>query len=937
MNTQNENSESLPPFSCVFDNLPHVTRETIECLIDRLNELLDTSKPNHSQNNGTAEYQQSLLARTVSLYDAVTTAFALNNSNPSFTLSDFLKGIKRRLHIIKNPQILAPIHQARRSNKNRVTADQFINDRTNTILSAWDFLTEDVDGIEDLTEANIGEDAIQLALSQDPLVTLYKNTELSQSIRNLSLQLVELNLGNQESVTNLMEALDHFYDVVFNTGQPNGSPAATEEERRFAIQRIQHLVSQGIISGIAWPEINLENLKALRDGFQKPTFCNSDELNAYIPTLSNQELDTTSKNHFINKLMEVSSERSVKLDMIIALSSPELEIKFTNIDLATINPDLLKKGEEAGRDFHKSLDYFQSILKSSVDTSVLSTINIKAPTLNSFHHLKVSADEGNGPLYLRDPIVQASWKHQVAQVKYTISSEELTLISNATGMDDLRLIVPKLTSKTPPAAMTYQKAINKITTEIEHRNQIQEWWRKPFVRTAHLEAAKSYLEYYQLQNTMLKAPEIRLGGYSHEPGIQRYHSSYLKSSQLREAFSKQVSKLSWFWGTNRALKKLSEQVNQKARHATKLKREFLQTTARKKLKNTSHQNREENSPYQKDSYEIRDNLVKYGRFFEAPSLKRYFDYFPPTLFYSRKEFQALEEKAREHRSINRTIRAISSLRKQANQLIIGPKIGTEKKAIPTGANITAKVEWLKTMIEQEAQKSPNQRDVLSIRGAVTQLNDLGSDLLKSRNNSTLTQGAQLACINLSEALKTTNPSFNHSFNSTEPLALNQIGKLVIQAKTSNKEVKLYGNLFLKYSALLIAVKKEAKELLVNVLNKPAEQLPLAVSKLRKMLQQRPEPCAIANENMAKFTSEHFIQLKANELNAQFERIDQACKTGDPRSIIQTEINQLSEAITKLTDGLATERTRIQEVISTAQETLNAVLYTSNHRTGLCSS
>lgn len=170
------------------------------------------------------------------------------------------------------------------------------------------------------------------------------------------------------------------------------------------------------------------------------------------------------------------------------------------------------------------------------------------------------------PLKKRDIVQKASFRHKVAEIKYTLSPTELTLLSKVTDLD--------LTSaqfKKKDGNLSYTDAVAQINAEILRRNlENKKWWRNlPFcsLEVDQLKTAMHYIQYHNQKLTLAKSPELRLA----PDGEQGYHRQVNSGKKSRKAFLKVIREQTSFFGP-KDLYLLGQELQKKTKDARIMKK-----------------------------------------------------------------------------------------------------------------------------------------------------------------------------------------------------------------------------------------------------------------------------------------------------------------------------------------------------------------------------
>lgn len=911
---------------------------------------------------------------------------ALDKSKTDFTAKTH-REIKNGL-FVRLPNADAEIEKTKRA------TNEFIERKTDRIRKAWQIYREyfcpgDKDSF--LEEKEIAHTAVRELYEQDnkirdivklsPFVAVFhQDPQLKDLVSAMSAAVMSFDIENQDSITLLIntvsavqERLEHHIKTIMDSRDADIKAGAAQEA--FAALQIyindsnQQLNGGDYLSHLAMLSsalvtINEFRREAITNYFAHPILKESKVSDEVIQSIDSATLASIiygQVRELQNKIVFAAESLHSKNNQTFQTACTEYNVNKQKIaakdpTVKVLSGNLTKALEKSSAHIlkdKKTREKILNIVEAADALTAVQEIGVKTSKPQTFSELGAMAKTNH--LSRRPLEEQASFKYQLAQVRYTLTEAEIKLLAKATQIDFG-------SSKEKDGTISYDNAINEIELKITQRTLRNNsslfrriFWKE---RTSHLQAAVEYLKFYKSKSSLTNHPELRLGAESSEPGKHRNHQDFsaTKGQTFRKAFTKRVNKLSILFSSNRALKKLSVVLQQKKNQVDELKKTHTTLLTEKFYRN--HNTHTSLTP--EESYTSKgEKMTKPGKFFE-----------PSKLFHAQAELSKPGVTSQFFGNVtNFSAKYLAKKRIAAQNLVVDDLISLVKQRNMGSAIEIPDVElsqsprkkdgWFKSVnkVHSTLERVVTGSEVMSDEqfqklGSVLARLKAEGTLLKKQADSALVE--EFKDITLRQALEFTYQSMisnSHqlisktnlfNFNPHETHALNKVGHLVREVKAAKKEVVKYADAYVKLMHVSLQANNEAKALLQNILLEIGRrENPNVIELLRQMIKaaiDRTEAYAFGPQEQEEWHPSYLVMLKNRDIQLRLREIlsqivdikienkDEVVKT------IQSSIDQLQEDNRNLDQIRTYTEARVKSVVSAAQETSRAITHLADHTT-----
>ncbi|MBA2654200.1 MAG: hypothetical protein H0U71_03925 [Gammaproteobacteria bacterium] len=531
------------------------------------------------------------------------------------------------------------------------------------------------------------------------------------------------------------------------------------------------------------------------------------------------------------------------------------------------------------------------------------------------------------PIERRSLEDQAAFKHQVSKIKYTISDEETIILAAITGITVTKL-VQKYSIPFEKNVLTYDDFITLIDNEIAKRQKANKRFIAIFPpfreKIAHLEIVKNYVQHCSYKYDVTVNSETHLGQL--KPGE---HPKSPSSKVTRAFINKQIQKIPFYSRHKSKLNALKKILKQKIDYAAtlKFKADLLRPTTMPLLQTIMHANlRPKKAPDPKNGCEPS------GKILNPFSLQLHQNLFSVTMF--RPELQAALE---QHKFFNRSV--LPNLKNKEKTLLAQYRekcpvtlTFTKEEDGTKLDNLFSLSNSIRTKIKNIDSSAPKTAE--EIKACLKEINeliwcdqDLG-ELLKE----------ELATLSLKEYIIITKQLFltaykqlikdcnvPSDFNPDEPLALNKVSKMLLDAKNDNATLKSGCHNYLAALHMQILAKQEIVVLLSLhefTSGSDSEKLEMIEEYLRELTN---------NLMCEKYIIAHpkYIQnAKIIELMVCLNDLKKSIEEGS----IPKLASQYEAEIATLQQEHLLETGKVKTLINAAQKTVDAFSYFADHAT-----
>lgn len=753
----------------------------------------------------------------------------------------------------------------------------------------------------------------------------------------------------------------------------------TTDTLSFAMPAVRKLINKGVLNGLDFqaatqPYYIIRHLEvALLSIHLIPQAANSRPeivsirkqlLDAYFqrPLSSPEDSDASFINGLSGAFESYSKRLSTQINQLLKHLMPEAsyrDVYSQSITDATINP----VAHSAFKMSIKYNDYLQNYFDVMQPTLSHRKKVIEKPkrakTLTAVHENA----QRLGQKLQADEITRNSWQYQLARAKYTLTANELELLTKVTGMEEMKTLVPTLKHKN---TNTYQQALLSLETEIRKRDDIggtdrfKRFFTRLFfdTRVDHLIAAHLYIKHHAINREMTKSPEIRLGYRSKEPGKSRLHENV----HFRDLFQKYMRFLPWVSAENRALIKLNNILQSKNNYANLLKDTYTKedfqrspVKANKQAKNNNNKMKFKstinNEVYRrltpKTSFLNGQRQVIPGSFFEPLKVKLFLLGESP-FFKTQKDIVNAQEKASKMRELIETINLYKAAKSKLDDFLTDQKtrngvetdISCPKLVGTLPQKIRTHLSHIDAIMSDDVTLSSDQKFELE-----QSLYDCGKKLSEECVKTykiPLEEMTQSTYLFLSDAKRKFEESmyYYENFNPTAKDALNHIGENVDKAKQSYKEIYIYGNAYTSNIKALVSAKQELKKILDKLISEVTKDpnyntnyalyLAIMAIKNRHNFIFNQSGAFLRYTQINQFCPDYINTLKNNQIITGLETLSHQLKDGTVD--FQASVTQLNKEITTFENILAIEKNRVQTLVNNAKENLEAVVHMADHFT-----
>lgn len=551
--------------------------------------------------------------------------------------------------------------------------------------------------------------------------------------------------------------------------------------------------------------------------------------------------------------------------------------------------------------------------------------------LNKFKILGSQSSE-NPSIKDRDVEEQAAFKYQINKAKYTISEQETVLLSKITKIPVKKLVpIKKEGNDYPPGVLSYTEFCREIAQKIKTKQDENSTGVRnhiPLLRynLNALQKALFYVQYHSTKYLHTVGPETHLGTRNSEPGA---HRTALPSGKiLRSTFSNGL-------GLDSDLKKLEFFLESKTSLANQLKNQAIQLRG-----STDNEKADRNQKTVKRLKPKKlisangENVILQGQLFVPTSLKSKF-----TLF----EENLLDSQARKLiRNMSYITANIQPRLKeyQDNAQYQYERLGTsscpiryieeEYQAVKSEDPIflyNTILERMKDLngIGEKSKRPELMRYIEEITLLLKLTEDVHHLVLNKFSSLPLKQYKQIAKIFYIEAYQQLLNAckIHDDFQPNDERALNQVGQMVVNARTAKK---VLFNRAKEYLAILHLEILSKEKVLMNLEWQNAESKDKLTAELA-LLQGQLGKANIQN-NTTKINPIHtaiFLE-RITDLKQALEEIDS--------KHLEDIIGYRLESLNEIKDHYRKEILTVRKILESAKETVQSLIYMSDHTTAL---
>lgn len=819
---------------------------------------------------------------------------------------------------ISNPEIAHPVSQK---------ISEIIKNKSENVKKAWQLFRKninvDLKSVDGRTQTKNNEEAIkainnllesdlkEMINHEKYAVSFKKDPRLQDIVQGMKTAFQNFDINNNASIISLYEKINAVYEVIY-THCVSINPKSQQIDVAEGLTALKKFI---IDSGWELKDaIKIEDLALLADGFSNIFSKSVDEVDALIvkPILSQEGIVLKDPEKSVNCVKgRISKDAQILPRYLEIISSQEMLRFKEHLQLYTDNktkflnkqPDVDKKLiQNAEKTLPIVTNYLlkdasfktelMTFVKDPVLLDNLNKINLKPKQPKTFAELRqLKMNDDGVKITTRGFTDRARFKYQIAKVKYALTTQEKNLLSKVIGFPFIDFDTTK----------------DQIKVEILNRENFNNRrglfgvkWRSIFFpkRTSHLKAAVEYLDYHQAKQEMTKSPEIRLGSDSKELPKHRSHTDFskLQGKNFRPRLSSLVVDLSWFFSSNRALKKLHQLMFYKAVDANELKKDLSLNKA---------QIIEELNPTTGKNERDEEVLIKAGYFFEFSKPENLLPKIPAF-----KNCGPLQKNLEKNDELNHLKSQLAYLKKQKSALINNQLI----------------------MNDQQLNNMSNEIETLQVK-----LNEMIDENL---NNLSLEEGIAItyhatysALSDLKDKSEITDPKFSYK----NPDALQKILMLLKEVKLAKEEVVKYSHAFSKLMFAFIEANMEAKEILekIKAQIQSGGDLSLLFSKAQLAIAYRVDSLglsALSHEDKKNWDAKFITLKKDKEVSTILSEVKNGLNEADYFAGIDEAIQKLAETIQEYTSIKKYSEGRMKHMLADTMNDVNALKHLADHAT-----